>query len=1110
MKFDINFFNNLKPELLWVPVIEWVRGRDSYRHFAWRGLIIINGQPSGVPLFFLYVNVNEVDNATSVSLYVNFLRDPVGKGQKLIETQLIGNKDAAIEVLPKILMDKYGIDIGKSDVFWGYFKSELPPIDVSGTKEQPQTTSEDVGKIESKKLLNKKNLLAAVINLYRIRFYSKISKDFINGYQIYEIVLNFKTEEVLPKRNIKSQVFPTYDRCEKEVEFKMSELKNNGFVDVPAWADMTTWDLKTMAPVKFYAEKVKSTVDAMENMYKQKTLEEIIQLRKKMLGKDDNEIETSGSILKNKRYSQSEWYAGDTPNPKKIEQYLGSPNVDATQIKSVFIGVDDAVNLVNKFDSSLLLNVGFIFNFSNQGAYGVYLPALDDKIKREKIKSALKQNGCKIDEKPDGSFIAYSETKTPDEIQKEIDTMDGKLKQEGGHVFGINMNKVLMASKADSNAMNLTNQEDINDIITLHLGATIAHEAVHAKGSTSEGPSEQIEQAFFSWSLPIINQKRLERHKSSGNTNEFSPLVITPYRRGASRGWYKKAQSSFPTGAQFSANTPEAYKHFSGFDYGLMFGNLAKGAIESKLEGKRESPGAPMRDFPIEKKISLMNEKIPAIRVDKEDFITEVLLEKDRKEFEGYSLTEKLLENRRPKPIILPKISSNKGMKKLATLFGWMSNLDLPMRERIIPGEESDDFLNFDWKKMKELPRYNYDGQAYVYVEPRFEPELWDQMIVNRPTSFINPARRFAQKKDLKDSQDPNYKIILNVLNVIENNIKIKKIMGTRLVCSEDVLPFIIKFYKHEKNIKVLSIKKDKFDKHDHVSTVWIYRSSIPENKVKLAEDYVSGVNKSKEAKDIFDFLMGSNLLKKNIIKTILNMAKNVCEQYKIEDVFVVGGFPRSIAMKESWNDVHDLDFAAAWPDQCVKLGGMLADALNVKNTELFHRTMTLSWEWMGLKCDFKGNFNPVKPRNLLRQHNIKTTPLNMDIYGRDFTINMLVYDINKRIIYDVCKQSMEDIKRKTIRTYFPETENIIKMNPMIILRTMKYMIRYGFAPDSELDRTMRNNKELLFNGTYSQERIGLGFLELLNENAKKARKVIEEYGLTEKCVEYIKYANAN
>jgi len=71
-------------------------------------------------------------------------------------------------------------------------------------------------------------------------------------------------------------------------------------------------------------------------------------------------------------------------------------------------------------------------------------------------------------------------------------------------------------------------------------------------------------------------------------------------------------------------------------------------------------------------------------------------------------------------------------------------------------------------------------------------------------------------------------------------------------------------------------------------------------------------------------------------------------------------------------------------------------------------------------------------------------------------------------------------------------------------------MIRYGFAPDSELDRTMRNNKELLFNGTYSQERIGLGFLELLNENAKKARKVIEEYGLTEKCVEYIKYANAN
>src|ERR1035437_6146851 len=34
-----------------------------------------------------------------------------------------------------------------------------------------------------------------------------------------------------------------------------------------------------------------------------------------------------------------------------------------------------------------------------------------------------------------------------------------------------------------------------------------------------------MEQAFFAFALPIINQKRLEKHKSSGNTNEFAPLT---------------------------------------------------------------------------------------------------------------------------------------------------------------------------------------------------------------------------------------------------------------------------------------------------------------------------------------------------------------------------------------------------------------------------------------------------------------------------------------------------------------------------------------------------------------------------------------------------------
>jgi len=1111
MSLDINFFNKLKSEIIWEPIIEWVSGRGLYKHFAWKGLKLTNGIKGGVPFFFIYVDIDE-NNITSVSLYVNKKRDPKGKDMELIEKKSIGNKKDAINTIPKLLLEKYGLNIGGDKVFESYFYPNQFPLNISAT---PKTSSEAIEKVESKKFVNKDSLKAIESNIYKIVFYSKISKSFVPGYQIYTMGVDIQTNKTIPLSDTRNEIYQTYGKAESELTAKAYELHSDGFVEVSEWDNLksalqTKWMAKELNMETYdNCDNVEDIVGGMETSYKKKTLEEMIEMRNKTKATSN-----TNSSFKIRHHSQSEWYAGTTPDPKKIEQYLGGPNVDASQIKSVFIGVDDAVSLVNRFDSSLLSSIGFIFNFSNQGAYGVYLPVLDDKIKREKIKSVLRQEGCKIEEKPDSSFVAYNESKSPEEIQKEIDTMDTKLNQEGGHVFGINMNKVLMASKADANAMNLTNQEDINDIITLHLGATIAHEAVHAKGNASEGPSEQAEQAFFSFALPIINQKRLDKHKSSGNTNEFTPLIITPYRRSASKGWYKTAQNAFPTGAQFGANMPEAYKQFSTFNNGLMFGDMGKAPIESMLEEKRDYPDSPTREFPLEKKISLVNAKLPAIKVDKEDFIMEVLLEKDRKEYQGYSSTEKLLEDRRPKPIILPKTASN-NMKKFATLFGWMSNLDLPMRERIIPGNESDDFLAFDWDEsdssgdsnlssVKKLPRYNYDGQMYYYVEPRFQAELWDQMISARPTSFINPARRFAQKKD------PNYDVILNVLNIIESKIKTNKVRGTRLVCSEDVFPFIVKFFRDDEDVKVESIKKTKFDKHDDALIVWICRYSIPKSKIESAEGCASGVDKSKEAKDIFDFLMGDDSFKKDIIKTILSMAKNICQQYKIEDVFVVGGFPRSIAMKETWNNIHDLDFASAWPNQCIKLGGMLADTLKVEDTQLFHRTMTLSWEWMGIKCDFKGHFSPIETRDLLRKHNIKSTPLNIDIYGRDFTINMLIYDVNKEVIYDVCKQSVEDIKRKTIRTYFSDVENIVKNNPIIILRAMKYMIRYGFVPELELDKAMRSNKDLLFNGNYSKERIGIGFLELIAEDKEKANKTMDEYGLTEKCREYIKYANSN
>jgi poly(A) polymerase/tRNA nucleotidyltransferase (CCA-adding enzyme) len=164
----------------------------------------------------------------------------------------------------------------------------------------------------------------------------------------------------------------------------------------------------------------------------------------------------------------------------------------------------------------------------------------------------------------------------------------------------------------------------------------------------------------------------------------------------------------------------------------------------------------------------------------------------------------------------------------------------------------------------------------------------------------------------------------------------------------------------------------------------------------------------------------------------------------------------------------------------------------------------------MGVKCDFKGNFTPVEVRKMLRQEGLPTTSLNMDVYARDFTMNMLVYDIRNGTIYDVCKQSIKDVENNIIRTYFKDVDELIRQNPLIILRALKYVIRYDFLMDSDLRRSVTENQQLLFESDVSRERIGMGFLELISENENQAIQTLKEYGLLEKCKEYINYANAD
>jgi hypothetical protein len=792
----------------------------------------------------------------------------------------------------------------------------------------------------------------------------------------------------------------------------------------------------------------------------------------------------------------SSWYSGAIPDPQSLAGYVGTPSVDASQISS-FNGVQEAIQLVNQFDSSLLKSVAFIFNTSG-GAYGVYVPWIDEQIKNAEVKEWLKREGFEVDDKDANFFTAYSkDPKIKDtDIKQEIERLRAQARMQGGNTFGINMAKIMAAAQADANESGMNGQDDLRDITILHLGATMVHEAVHAKGSQSEGPSEQAEMAFTQWALPILNKKRFARMQNSGEQAEFAPLVVNPgVRRSA--GWYneevsKKIERTAQFGAQFSLSNPTTT---SLAPWAGLLWSSGVDAIESMLQMRREGPKP---GKPYEKRLREQSRTTP--KVDTSE-VAAMLLEKDHDGMSGYLSIEDMLEERRPKPlaIMIDKAATSAGMTKTAfsdesynSTFGWMNNLDLPMSERMIEDEQSSDFLNFDWEGMKKLPRYNPEyersGVYYTWVEPRQNaPELWDRMISER--SAVSPAARFAQE-DVKDIEIAK---ILDVLETAKDLTLEGKIAGTRFLCGEGILPWMDKFYSSSSGIAIYKFPVISESNGDKISPIWLVRDVIPEKAVAVAEAFASGHTDEPKASDVFEHITGLSKQRKQVIDFILQEATKVASELGMKEAFVVGAFPRAIMSEESWVNVSDLDFVCAFPKDCLKYGSILAERLKA-SPKMMRRTSTLTWKYKGVECNFRGKWTPQAAAELMAEQGIEQTPVNLEVYSRDFTVNMFAYKIFDGNVYDITGQGAKDMQAGRIRTYF-NADQVVQANSISILKAIKFACKYRFEIADDLKKAMLSNTNLLFK-QYDQSRLSSALREIMKEGLDKARLVIAEYGL--------------
>lgn len=188
----------------------------------------------------------------------------------------------------------------------------------------------------------------------------------------------------------------------------------------------------------------------------------------------------------------------------------------------------------------------------------------------------------------------------------------------------------------------------------------------------------------------------------------------------------------------------------------------------------------------------------------------------------------------------------------------------------------------------------------------------------------------------------------------------------------------------------------------------------------------------------------------------IVNIARN----NRISKPFIVGGVPRDRIMGKSGqkSDINDIDITTGDKDSL-----LLAQAIYKKYPDSSYRTYDdghASIDFGGLHIDFSSNFvAPGVSEQLKKMGVTDITPMKLELYSRDFHINLLLEDLDFSTIYDVTGEAIGDINTGLIRCPV-DPEITIGVDARRIIRAIKFAIKYDFSIDDKLKMAMLHHRE--------------------------------------------------
>lgn len=241
---------------------------------------------------------------------------------------------------------------------------------------------------------------------------------------------------------------------------------------------------------------------------------------------------------------------------------------------------------------------------------------------------------------------------------------------------------------------------------------------------------------------------------------------------------------------------------------------------------------------------------------------------------------------------------------------------------------------------------------------------------------------------------------------------------------------------------------------------------------------------------------------KQLMVDEVVEKLRHFSKLYGINSLFIAGGYCRAVYLNRMW-DLNDIDVASAYHDQAIQLGGLFASEILHTMPKFYHRTGTVAIEYTSefgsIKVEFQGYssnayMHNAEVRAWLQSERIENVPLMNNIYGRDFTINSLIYSLENDQMYDPTGRAVHDFEGKLIRSILP-AEMLVKYNPLTILRAIRFALRYGYHIHEDMRAAMKNGVPLLFKNL-SQSRIIKEIVRILQIDAVEGLELLKKHGL--------------